>query len=281
MSAPGVVTDGRIFFFFQAEDGIRDKLVTGVQTCALPIFVRREHRDRPGSETFAPTGVVHVVDLAFDQIDHDLLGLMAVTAELGARGRHRLGEPFEGQPGSMISIRQEQAGGLVGCVDFPVSDSQAAGFPRARHGNVSPRAGSDATEYSSWPRKRGRSASSGQDYRWVSVDPKTELEFGGRNSNAFRNSIPRARHSSPSWDTNGAIASRSPIRPRFSATSEPPRFFAIASGTPHRASRARVNIFLTPASTNTSAMDAGVHPPVGGYAGAKPTNVARPASARA
>src|SRR5205823_7716536 len=27
-------------FFFQAEDGIRDKLVTGVQTCALPISVR-------------------------------------------------------------------------------------------------------------------------------------------------------------------------------------------------------------------------------------------------
>src|SRR5229473_5885249 len=27
----------RCFFFFQAEDGIRDKLVTGVQTCALPI----------------------------------------------------------------------------------------------------------------------------------------------------------------------------------------------------------------------------------------------------
>src|ERR1041384_8608505 len=27
-------------FFFQAEDGIRDKLVTGVQTCALPICSR-------------------------------------------------------------------------------------------------------------------------------------------------------------------------------------------------------------------------------------------------
>src|SRR6266545_3341083 len=27
------------FFFFQAEDGIRDKLVTGVQTCALPIWL--------------------------------------------------------------------------------------------------------------------------------------------------------------------------------------------------------------------------------------------------
>src|SRR5204863_6350926 len=29
-------------FFFQAEDGIRDLYVTGVQTCALPIFPRRD-----------------------------------------------------------------------------------------------------------------------------------------------------------------------------------------------------------------------------------------------
>src|SRR2546429_5290182 len=28
------------FFFFQAEDGIRDVAVTGVQTCALPISLR-------------------------------------------------------------------------------------------------------------------------------------------------------------------------------------------------------------------------------------------------
>src|SRR2546425_7721952 len=28
-------------FFFQAEDGIRDKLVTGVQTCALPIYAEK------------------------------------------------------------------------------------------------------------------------------------------------------------------------------------------------------------------------------------------------
>src|SRR5882672_186864 len=27
-----------LFFFFQAEDGIRDHCVTGVQTCALPIY---------------------------------------------------------------------------------------------------------------------------------------------------------------------------------------------------------------------------------------------------
>src|SRR5947208_3930067 len=30
------------FFFFQAEDGIRDDLVTGVQTCALPISLVRQ-----------------------------------------------------------------------------------------------------------------------------------------------------------------------------------------------------------------------------------------------
>src|SRR3712207_7371296 len=34
------VTIDRLFFFFQAEDGIRDIGVTGVQTCALPICLR-------------------------------------------------------------------------------------------------------------------------------------------------------------------------------------------------------------------------------------------------
>src|SRR5438128_3766364 len=35
-SRPGVA----LFFLFQAEGGIRDATVTGVQTCALPIFRR-------------------------------------------------------------------------------------------------------------------------------------------------------------------------------------------------------------------------------------------------
>src|SRR5690349_22184940 len=34
------------FFFFQAEDGIRDLYVTGVQTCALPIFPEGQSLDR-------------------------------------------------------------------------------------------------------------------------------------------------------------------------------------------------------------------------------------------
>src|SRR5258708_25985457 len=35
------------FFFFQAEDGIRDDLVTGVQTCALPIWFLAAARQKP------------------------------------------------------------------------------------------------------------------------------------------------------------------------------------------------------------------------------------------
>src|SRR2546421_1457037 len=50
-----------LFFFFQAEDGIRDLIVTGVQTCALPISGRRRPRrgrrrlrSRPTSLTRRP-----------------------------------------------------------------------------------------------------------------------------------------------------------------------------------------------------------------------------------
>src|SRR5207245_3222132 len=35
-----------LFFFFQAEDGIRDATVTGVQTCALPISGCKVQRSR-------------------------------------------------------------------------------------------------------------------------------------------------------------------------------------------------------------------------------------------
>src|SRR5256885_10440338 len=44
------------FFFFQAEDGIRDYKVTGVQTCALPILSRNHH---PG-----PLAGMRVLELA-------------------------------------------------------------------------------------------------------------------------------------------------------------------------------------------------------------------------
>src|SRR2546430_8171575 len=51
----GIYCDCVFFFFFQAEDGIRDLTVTGVQTCALPILRgcpgprRPDRRGSPGS----------------------------------------------------------------------------------------------------------------------------------------------------------------------------------------------------------------------------------------
>src|SRR5260370_31622394 len=39
------------FFFFQAEDGIRDSSVTGVQTCALPIYTTIGHITEANSPT--------------------------------------------------------------------------------------------------------------------------------------------------------------------------------------------------------------------------------------
>src|SRR2546425_9526711 len=43
-----------ILFFFQAEDGIRDKLVTGVQTCALPILTAAAVAGAPTSTGSPP-----------------------------------------------------------------------------------------------------------------------------------------------------------------------------------------------------------------------------------
>src|SRR2546426_2911556 len=48
-------------FFFQAEDGIRDYKVTGVQTCALPISTRRD--DMLGAAADAAQGTLVAADL--------------------------------------------------------------------------------------------------------------------------------------------------------------------------------------------------------------------------
>src|SRR5206468_5313296 len=71
------------FFFFQAEDGIRDLIVTGVQTCALPISAE------------LAVGRAHALQLtALDGKQHILRGLVALDdAEFRAEyvvehGRH-------------------------------------------------------------------------------------------------------------------------------------------------------------------------------------------------
>src|SRR5207247_6391776 len=61
-------------FFFQAEDGIRDPLVTGVQTCALPILGQgcAAHRPRGG--------------VAAAPVDRDLVVVPAVHIGGSSRG---------------------------------------------------------------------------------------------------------------------------------------------------------------------------------------------------
>src|SRR5699024_7190569 len=54
------------FFFFQAEDGIRDRNVTGVQTCALPIYSLTAALERFGpcpGQKFGGVQLVLVGDL--------------------------------------------------------------------------------------------------------------------------------------------------------------------------------------------------------------------------
>src|SRR5207245_3594657 len=58
-----------IVFFFQAEDGIRDATVTGVQTCALPIYLQlmpQAVADQMAAmqQAFQRTGVQALNDLA-------------------------------------------------------------------------------------------------------------------------------------------------------------------------------------------------------------------------
>src|SRR2546427_3981446 len=60
-------------FFFQAEDGIRDLTVTGVQTCALPISVRN-------------SGAVAVIEGAGDHCCEYMTG--GVVVVLGPVGRN-------------------------------------------------------------------------------------------------------------------------------------------------------------------------------------------------
>src|SRR2546430_13268103 len=68
-----------VFFFFQAEDGIRDLTVTGVQTCALPIFrrllastIEAAGAELAGSSTGAPSAIADLAVLRPDLILIDI-----------------------------------------------------------------------------------------------------------------------------------------------------------------------------------------------------------------
>src|SRR2546430_3447327 len=54
------------FFFFQAEDGIRDLTVTGVQTCALPIYVGGAIRNKITPERLFLKSYIQLSQTAYD-----------------------------------------------------------------------------------------------------------------------------------------------------------------------------------------------------------------------
>src|SRR2546427_10700779 len=79
-----------MFFFFQAEDGIRDLTVTGVQTCALPIFFFVERKLRIDG----PVGAISV---------HGVNGLWGILA-LGLLADGTYGDGWNGVNGAVRGL---------------------------------------------------------------------------------------------------------------------------------------------------------------------------------
>src|SRR2546422_9994065 len=86
-----------LFFFFQAEDGIRDVAVTGVQTCALPISLT----DDPGPR--GPHGVCPVPER---RRPPERAERAAPGRSASRRGRH---------PRAPARVRRAEDGGSGGC----------------------------------------------------------------------------------------------------------------------------------------------------------------------
>src|SRR5205085_8879337 len=114
------------FFFFQAEDGIRDLTVTGVQTCALPIYIKLLDLDgavveggadhhrvcgsiAPGEPTdLSPHGCGRIPQIVHFAAESELAGMERTTRAIGPSERVRhLGQRNSGSiarnvPGSFI-----------------------------------------------------------------------------------------------------------------------------------------------------------------------------------
>src|SRR5256885_14095688 len=98
------------FFFFQAEDGIRDYKVTGVQTCALPISVKQ----RPGMYT-RTDNPLHVLQEVIDNAaDEALAGFgKKIRFTLHSDGSYSVeddgrGIPFGMHPEEKAPVRSEE-----------------------------------------------------------------------------------------------------------------------------------------------------------------------------
>src|SRR6267143_2363154 len=109
-------------FFFQAEDGIRDGTVTGVQTCALPICAHHRDGDR------LPERLEEAGEKAGGQIGREqLAGEAAEMAEQAGRRDPQEAGLLEGERGERDP---EQGGGPAGDTAFDGPAQEAASVHR-------------------------------------------------------------------------------------------------------------------------------------------------------
>src|SRR2546430_6638154 len=106
-----------LFFFFQAEDGIRDLTVTGVQTCALPIAPSDGRVEKillqPGVEVRADTVIVELSNPEMEQqaVDSEFQVKAAIADEESLRVR--LESERMTQESALASINSEYSQGKL------------------------------------------------------------------------------------------------------------------------------------------------------------------------
>src|SRR5258707_4089549 len=142
-----VISNLIFFFFFQAEDGIRDIGVTGVQTCALPISAgsataatrriwslsRRQRtrvvalRQQRHAATAIPTWMTTSIGIAASGTAGHAAGTTTGTAPVAVPGQ---GEQHEHQPGWLTSCRGRQRPGRPPVRPYPRPQALP---PRQRH----------------------------------------------------------------------------------------------------------------------------------------------------
>src|SRR5689334_23804262 len=99
------------FFFFQAEDGIRDGTVTGVQTCALPIYVEPE--DMQLKETETETQIKSVQEMPLNTIQNKTLP--AADQEVPDRKSTRLNSSHSSISYAVFCLKKKQPPPVMSC----------------------------------------------------------------------------------------------------------------------------------------------------------------------
>src|SRR5690606_20186643 len=121
-----------LFFFFQAEDGIRDFHVTGVQTCALPIYVDANFRTLAQREGRAIAGLSMGGSGAFALAlrHHQMFISMGSTSGALAWARDRADMISKGVPTQERQRTPEQQAELARADEFIAGIIDIPGFSR-------------------------------------------------------------------------------------------------------------------------------------------------------